>query len=171
MRMLVYIAILLVGLLIALIGLLGVIGSLLPVTHTASVTFEVAKPQSEVWVMLDKVEDFPSWFPDINRVELLPEREGRRAFRQFQGRNSFVLEETLKQPMTRVVRTITDDNAMFSGSWDHQFEPAGEGRTRITLTETGSVKSPIPRAIMKLAIGEKFYLNRFARCVTQRCGK
>lgn len=169
--MIMYIALLLAGLLLSLIGLLGIIGSFIPVTHTASISFEVAKPQKEVWAMLDKVEDFPSWFPDINRVEMLPEREGRRAFRQFQGRNSFVLEETLKQPMTRVVRTIADDNAMFTGSWDHQFESVGEGRTRITLTETGSVKSPIPRAIMKFAIGEKFYLNRFAECVTKRCGK
>ena len=169
--MIIYIVLLLVGLLLSLVGFLGVVGSLLPSTHTASITFEVAKPQAEVWAMLDKVEDFPSWFPDINRVEVLPEREGRRAFRQFQGRNSFVLEETIKEPMARVVRTIVDDHAMFTGSWDHQFESVGDGRTRITLTETGSVASPIPRAIMKFAIGEKYYLNRFAECVAKRCGK
>lgn len=165
-----YIALLLVGLLVSLIGLLGIVGSLLPSSHTASVTFEVATPQTEVWAMLDKVEEFPAWFPDINRVEMLPEREGRRAFRQFQGRNSFVLEETLKQPMSRVVRTITDDRAMFTGRWDHQLESVGDGRTRITVIETGSVGSAIPRAIMKYVIGEKFYLNRFAECVTKRCG-
>ena len=170
MRMLIYIVILIVGLLLCLIGTLGILGSLLPRTHSASITFDVAKPRGEVWAMLDRIEDFPAWFPDIQRIELMPERDGHRTFRQFQGRNSFVLEETTKEAPARVVRTIADDHAMFSGSWDHQLEAIDAAKTRITVTETGSVGSPIPRAIMRYFIGHEYYLRKFAKAVKKRCG-
>jgi uncharacterized membrane protein len=168
--MLLYSASLIVGLLLSLFGLFGVIGSFIPVTHTAQVSVEVGSPLPRVWEVLDKVEDFPSWCPGVDRVEMLPDHAGHRTFRQHQGRNSFVLEETVKQPPTQVVRTITDDNKMFSGQWDHQMKDLGNGRTLITVRETGSVAGAIPRAVMKLFFGYDYYLNKFAQAVRAKCG-
>lgn len=170
MRMLIYIAIAFIGLLMLAIGITGILGSRLPETHTASMSIEVGTPIDKVWAVIDDVQAFPTWLTDINKIEMLSDREGRRAFRQTQGRNSFVLEETVKQPPTLVTRTITDDSNMFTGSWEHRFEDLGNGRTRITITENGKVSSVIPRAIMHYTFGEDYYLKKFGDALKAKFG-
>lgn len=170
MRMLIYLLVALVGLLMLLIGVVGFLGSMLPQTHTASASVEVASPIDRVWADIDAVTEFPKWLPDITSVELLPDRGGHRVFRQQQGRNSFTLEETDKQAPTLVTRTIADDNKMFSGSWEHRLEDLGNGRTRITVTEVGTIPSAIPRAIMRYGTGYDFYLKKFCQALKQRFG-
>jgi len=169
MRMFIYIAFVLVGLLMTLVGLLGLAGSMLPATHQTSVSVEVSMPREKVWALLDDVAAFPSWLPGIDKVELLPDREGRRVFKQFQGRNAFVLEETVKVAPSRVARTISDENKMFSGSWDHGFEDIGQGRTRVTVSVTGTIPSPIPRSIMRWGTGYDYDLKQFAAALRARC--
>ncbi len=169
--MIIYIAACAVGFVVFVIGLLGVIGSFVPVTHTVAMSVEVGSPGPAVWAALDNIDDFPSWCPGVDRVEILPDRNGNRSFRQYQGRNSFVLEETLKQPPTRVVRTIADDKQFFSGEWDHQIKDLGNGRSIVTVNETGSVPSAIPRAIMKMFIGYDFYLKKFGSALQAKLGK
>lgn len=160
----------LVLLLILFIFILALLGWMLPPTHTASIAVDLAKPRDEVWALLDDVQAFPRWLPGISKVEMLPARDGRRVFRQTQGRNSFVLEETVKRPPELVIRTITDDNAMFSGQWEHRLESLPGNRTRLTVAETGSVKHAIPRAMMRYLIGHRFYLNKFAAALRAACG-
>ena len=170
MRMLIYIALALVGFLMLVFGLLGIAGSLVPATHTASVSVEVGMPREQVWALIDDPAGFPAWLPGLDKVEMLPDRGGHRVFRQTQGRNTFVLEETEKRPPELVTRTIADDHKMFTGSWEHRLEAAGPGRTKITVTETGTVPSPIPRAIMRFAVGYDHYLNKFAQALKAKCG-
>lgn len=170
MRKLIYLGLTLFGLLFVLVGSLWIYGSFLPATHQASITVTVAMPREKVWALIDDVSAFPTWMPDITKVEMLPERDGHRVFRQTQGRNSFVLEETVKEPPSLVTRTITDDNNMFTGSWEHRLEEVDGGRTKITVIENGTVNSAIPRAIMKLAVGHDFYLKKFAELLKSKCG-
>lgn len=168
--MVIYIVVLVVGLIAVLFGLLGVIGSMIPVTHTAEMSVEVGSSGEKVWEVLNNIEQFPSWCPGVDRVEMLPNTNGHTTFRQFQGRNTFVLEETTKQPPTRVVRTIDDDNKFFSGEWDHQIKDLGNGRCVVTVKETGSIPSAIPRAIMRMFFGYNYYLNQFGEALKAKCG-
>ncbi|MCE9620615.1 MAG: SRPBCC family protein [Planctomycetes bacterium] len=168
--MILYIVLAIFGLIVLLIGALGIIGSFLPATHTATMSVTVAMPREKVWALLDDVSAFPTWLPGIDKIEMLPDHDGHRVFRQQQGRNSFVLEETVKTPPSLVTRTIADDNGMFSGRWEHRFEDAGSGGTRITVTETGTVNSAIPRAIMRLFTGYDFYLTKFGEALKVKCG-
>ena len=165
-----WIAAALVALLVALFLLMGFLGGREPETHTATLAIEVAKPRGEVWTLLDDVEAFPGWLPGITKVEMMPAREGRRTFRQHQGRNSFVMEEVAKQPGTLVTRTIADDHGYFSGRWEHRFEDAAPGRTRLTLTEVGTIKAKVPRAVMRYTIGYDYYLRKFAAALRAKCG-
>lgn len=170
MRMLIYLALALIGLVLLVFGVLGVVGSFVPLTHTASVSVEVGMPRDQVWALLDDPAGFPAWLPGLEKVEMLPDRDGRRVFRQTQGRNTFVLEETEKRAPELVTRTIADDHKMFTGSWEHRLEAVGAGRTKVTVTETGTVPSPIPRAIMRFGIGYDHYLNKFAEALKAKCG-
>lgn len=170
MRMIIYILLIIFGLIMLAGGLLGLYGSFLPATHTASISVVVNAPRERTWDLINSAEQFPDWLKDITKVEMLPSQDGNRVFRQHMGRNSFVLVETISQAPSRVKRTITDDNGPFSGSWDHVLEDAGQGQTKLTVTEEGTIKSPIPRAVMKLFFGYDYYLKRMAEQIKSKLG-
>lgn len=170
MRMIIYLLVIVAGLLLVAFGVLGVLGSRLPETHTSTVTLEVPQARQVVFTLLERVEDMPSWVPSITKVERLADKNGLPVFRQHMGRNSFVTETAVHEPMRRIQRDITDDLGPFSGSWDHVLDEAGPGRTKVTLTEVGRVKSPVPRAIMHYFMGEDMYLKKFAADLTKKCG-
>lgn len=170
MRMILYIALTLIGLVLTAAGFLGICGTLMPASHTASVSVEVGSPRDVVWAAIDDPPSFPSWCDSVDKIEMMPDKDGHRVFRQVQGRNSFVLEETAKQPPSLVTRTITDENNLFNGSWEHRLEDLGNGRTRITITEHGTVNAAIPRAMMKLLIGNDLYLKKFGAVLKSKFG-
>jgi uncharacterized protein YndB with AHSA1/START domain len=171
MRMALYIILALVGLLLFVAGVLGVWGSMLPATHTASVSVVVNKPREDVWRLINDVESLPQWMEQITEVELLPSGpKGERTFRQSMGRNSFVPTETTVDPGVRVLRTIVDDNGPFTGRWDHMFEATSQTSTTVTITEHGTVKSAIPRAMTKLLCGYDYFLKIAAKQLKAKCG-
>ena len=168
--MIAYIILTIVGLIITLAGVMGVYGSSLPATHTASVSVTVNASREQVWNLINDTDGFPMWLKDITKVETLPSQDGKRVFRQFMGRNSFVLVETISEAPSRVKRTIADDNGPFTGSWDHVLTDAGNGQTTLTVTEEGTIKSAIPRAVMKMFAGYDYYLKRMAEQIKLKLG-
>lgn len=168
--MILYILMAFVGLIVLLLGVLGAYGSALPATHVASVSVTVNAPRQVVWEVINDTGGWSSWLKDITKVEMLPEQDGRRVFRQHMGRNSFVLVETISEPPSRVKRTIIDDHGPFSGSWDHVLTDAGNGQTTLTVTEEGTITSAIPRGMMKLFFGYDFYLKRMATALKSKLG-
>lgn len=166
MRMLylaLYVFLIVVGLIMLLAGVLGIIGTFIPKQHTAKVSFELPISAPRTWAIIDDPKAYPDWLSIAERVEILPDRNGRSAFRQSQGRHSFILEETVKEAGRRVVRTITDDNKLFGGSWDHIVEPIADDRVRVTVTETGEIYAAIPRAMMRLFFGYDHTLKQFQK--------
>jgi hypothetical protein len=50
-------------------------------------------------------------------------------------------------------------------------EPASTGGGSVlTLTETGTIKSAIPRAILRYVIGEDYYLKKFLDAAQKKLG-
>lgn len=173
-----YILLTLAGMLLTAIGVLGVLGSRLPETHVATASMELGATPEVVWATINEMESFPAWVPGFTKMERLPDDQGKQVWRQHMGRNSFVTTNDVFEPPSsanggrgRVLRTIRDDNGPFSGSWDHVVEPARVGGGSVlTLTETGTVKSAIPRAIMRYMIGEDHYLKKFLDAVKKKLG-
>lgn len=158
-----YVVLAVVGLIMLLAGALGMIGTFIPKQHAATVSFELPISAPRAWAIIDDPSSYPQWLAMAEQVEMLPERNGNVVFRQSQGRNSFILEETLKEPGRRVVRTIADDNKLFGGSWDHVVEPLAESRARVTITESGEIYAAIPRAMMRLFFGYDHTLRQYQK--------
>lgn len=168
--MILYIILTLLGLFLTFLGVMGVLGSRLPDTHTASIEVEVGSSQQAAWEAIDNVEAYPTWIPDVTKIEVLPAKDGRRVFRETHGRNAFTFEETVKNPPHLVTRTITDVNGPFTGSWEHKLEARGDARTKITITEVGTVTSAIPKAFMRYIFGEDFYLKKMGTLLQKKLG-
>jgi hypothetical protein len=107
----------------------------------------------------------------VDKLERLPDNAGHEVWRQFMGRNSFTLETTELSPPTRMVRTIADDRAMFSGNWTYDIQPDNAGGTIVTLTEHGHVPGRIPRFMMNRLVGYHFYLKKHLRQLAAHLGR
>lgn len=146
-----------------------ILGSKIPVEHTATSSVTLKADPAKVWALIADIERYPTWASGITKVEALGEKNGLPHFRQFMGRNSFVVsrrEVTLGRELTQ---TIIDDNGPFSGMWTFVAEPSGTG-TKLSLTEVGRIKSPIPRFVLQHMYGYDYYLKGFLASVAKKVG-
>ncbi len=163
----------LVGLLL-LSGLaLWILGRNLPEGHVQPATLRLSRPPAEVFAVIADVAAIPSWDTGVNRVERLPDRDGREAWRWTMGRNAMVLVTTVKEPPRRLVSTIGDEAKFFSGDWTYELAADGGG-TLLTLTEHGRVHVAIPRAMMHylpFIADPSLYLRRHLERLARKFGE
>jgi uncharacterized protein YndB with AHSA1/START domain len=141
-----------VGVLIVVVLVIVVVGYLLPKAHVASVTAQYAAPPDTLWATLTDVSAFPEWRKDLKRVEILPDANGRRTWREH-GKNDVITYRTeIAEPPRRLVTRIADETLPFGGTWTYELVPAGTG-TRLTITEHGEVYNPIFRFVSRFLLG------------------
>ncbi|MBX3358255.1 MAG: SRPBCC family protein [Phycisphaeraceae bacterium] len=158
-----------VAVLVLLVLAMWAIGRRLPTDHTTVATLRLNQKPQDVWDVLSNTEALPTW-SGINKVERLPDQNGKERWRQWMGRNSFVLETTRNEPPRLLETTIADDAKFFSGSWEFLIEPAGDGCT-VRLTEHGRIAQAIPRFMMKYIVDPGMYLKRHLRALAAKFGE
>lgn len=161
------------GLIVLFSVVAWIAGSRLPEEHTASRAITLRQSPEAVWAVIEDCERYPEWSPNVTRVERVADDGGSEAWRLHMGRNSFVTRTTVSDPPRRLTRTISDDHGPFSGSWTYEVAPAAgdvEG-VAVRLTETGRIKSPIPRFIMRYLVGEDAYLKANLRNLGRKFGE
>ncbi len=165
-----------VGSLAAAVVLAGlvfrVLGQRLPEEHVATVTLLTGRAPAEVFDVVADISRHPAWAKGVTRVERLADRGGCEAWRQFMGRNAFVLVTTRREPPAELVRTIDDDQLLFSGSWTYRIEalPGAQG-SAVSITEHGRVKSPIPRAMMYYFFDPAMYARQHLASLARHFGE
>ncbi len=157
------------GLIVLVVLVLWTLGRRLPEEHVASSSILVPASREEVWKTLADAGGYATWAADVTKVERLPDRDGREAFRQTMGRNTFVVETTRSEPPSALVRTVADDHRVFSGDWEYALAPE-EGGCRVTLTEHGRVRPAIPRFLVQRVFDPATYLKRHLKSLAARFG-
>ena len=132
--------------LVTLLVLAAIVGALQPKTHTASHTVVLGAGPDAVWGVIADFERQQEWVPEITGVERLPARDGKPSYREHFGQFAATTVVTVSEPPQRLVKEILPGGP-FYGSWTWDLEPDGE-RTRLTITEQGTVPNPLFRAMM-----------------------
>jgi hypothetical protein len=116
-------------------------GRRLPRTHRETASAELPRPPDEVWQALA-------------RAGTALDKNGRRV-------DAVTVEASAPR---RLVRRLPGDGRPFSGTWTFELEPTAAG-TRLTLTEEGTLSSPVYRAMAHLFIGMRRSLDTFLQTV------
>src|SRR5262245_51181242 len=108
---------------ILLVCVVALIGSRLSKSHTATRSIFLRQSPQNVY---DVIRDFPSapaWRPDVKRVEVQTQPNGKVHLRE-EGNNGAVNYELAEDvPGKRIVTQILDTDLGYSGKWTHLFAP------------------------------------------------
>ena len=159
-----------VGLLVLVVVLVGVIGYLLPKSHVASASARFAAPPDSIWFSLTDVAAFPTWRPGVVRVEILPDEDGQRGWREFAKHDAVTYRVVESVPAQRLVARIADKNLPYGGTWTYELVPDGSG-TRLTIAENGEVYNPMFRFVSRFIMGHTAMMESVLRALGTRHGE
>lgn len=155
--------------LVALFVLVAAAGMVLPQAHRTVVRAEYGQPPESVWDVMTDFRTAPAWRDGVDRMERLPEREGRPVWRESGPRGGMAFEVTEVDPPRRLVTTIVED-LPFGGRWIYEVEPAPAG-SRVTITEEGEVYNPLFRFMARFVFGHDATATGYLRSLGRRFGE
>ena len=159
-----------VGVIAGLIALMAVIGLLMPKGHKASRSTVINKSPEVIWQALNDCVAFPEWRSDIKSVEVLPERDGHKVWRE-DGKNGKMTLETIESsPPSRLVLRIADPDLPFGGTWTYDLRPTNTG-CRITITEDGEVYNPIFRFMGRVFFSPTDSIETYLKALGKKYGE
>jgi len=170
MKIVVIVILSLVAVLALLGGIVALIGSRLPVAHTATQSIVLRRPAGEIYKMVRDVKDSPSWRSDLKNVELLGDVNGKPTYRE-QGSQGDVTYELIEDvPGQKVVTRIPEQGLGYSGTWITTFTPQ-DGGTRVTITENGEVSNVLFRFMSRYVFGHTSTIDAYLTSLAKGVGE
>ncbi|HEU0209099.1 MAG TPA: SRPBCC family protein [Candidatus Udaeobacter sp.] len=150
--------------------LLLVAGFALPehTTHTRTITLK--QPPEKVFAVLSDVPNLPKWNRNMANAEILAPRDGKETAREsFKDGMSMIVVTTESSPPSHLVRTITEGDAPFTGSWSYAIATIPDG-SQVALTEKSDIPNPFFRVAMKI-IGPTKYMDQHLEDLAKKFGE
>jgi hypothetical protein len=143
------------------IGFMLVMGSRLPLAHTASAVAEISAPQARIWQLIEDLNAQPSWRTGLLSVEAVSTSSGHTCWTEVQKHMRMPLcEELTAAPSTRIVR-IADATLPFGGTWTYQLQSIDANNTRLIITENGTTGPALYRFIGHYIYHEDTMLKQY----------
>jgi uncharacterized protein YndB with AHSA1/START domain len=150
---------------------IALLGCFLPRGHVASRSLRTRKPPEAVWEVVRDFAATPTWHPEVQRVERLPDHDGREVWRETDRRGYPLQLETVEAAAPhRLVRAIADEKGPFSGQWEFDIQPADDGGSRVTLTEQGQIPNPFFRFMFRMFMTPTWYLELYLKALAVKLG-
>ena len=159
-----------VGSLVVVVLVVVAIGYALPKSHVVSVSARYGAAPDALWATLTDVAAFPRWRNDLVRVELLPDENGQRGWREHGRSDVITYRVVASDPPRHIVTRIADESLPFGGTWTYELAPAAGG-TRLTITERGEVYNPIFRFVSRFVLGYTGTMTGMLRAIGAKHGE
>lgn len=159
-----------IGVVLGIVALVLVVGVLLPEGHVATARATYARSPDEIWSALTDVENAPEWRSGVDRVERLPDRDGRTTWRETGRFGATTFELVEAQPPRRLVARIADPDLPYGGTWTYVVEPVDDGATRLTITEDGEIHNPFYRFMARFVFGYHATMETYLQDLGRRFG-
>lgn len=160
-----------IGALLLLVVAVLVVGALLPQNHVASRSADFKQAPEALWQAITNITAYPSWRPGIKSTEGLPDREGRKAWRETtaDGPMTYEILEA-DAPRRLVVRIAADANLPFGGSWTYEIGNSGSGAT-LKITENGEVYNVLFRFMSRFVFGHSATIETYLKGLGRKFGE
>lgn len=162
-------ALIVLGVLVALVLVVVGVGSMLPVGHRASRQVKLHQPPERVFAAINHPASFPTWRAEVKSVEILPDHNGHRVFRETGGDGTILYEVDSVIPNRVLVTRIADRSLPFGGKWTYELVPEGESTT-LRITEDGEVYNPLFRFVSRFVIGYHATIDGYLRELSKKFG-
>jgi len=130
----------------AIAAVVLVLGLMNPAGHIATVRASYARPPAELFAAISDHAGQTQWRKDLRSLEMLPPQDGKTVFRETGGFGPVTYVVEASEPPRHYVVRILDKDLPYEGKWNFELESIGDV-TRLTITETGSVKVFLFRAL------------------------
>jgi Polyketide cyclase / dehydrase and lipid transport len=134
------------------------IDTLLPVAHTASRSAAISAPPERVWAALTDVAAFPTWRPDVTKVEQL----SAESWREHGKHGAITYRIMAAEPPARLVVQIADKSLPFGGEWEYTVAPG-----QMTIVERGEIYNLLFRFMSRYVIGQTATIDAYLRALTR----
>jgi hypothetical protein len=158
------------GTLLLLVIAMFIIGTLLPKEHVAVVSGRVDAGIEDVFATLRDVSKFAEWRPDVKSVDVLPDSDGHRRWKENLGSMVIALEEVEAQAPRRLINRIADPTLPFCGTWIYELRPDGAA-TSISITENGEVRPPLFRFMSRFIFGHSATMRNYVEALRRKYEK
>lgn len=138
--------------LVLVIGIVWFLGSRLPHAHVAAAERAFAHPADLVYRAIATPAEYPKWRKGVQRVELLPDSNGIKRFRETAMGDDVVYAIESSVPNRLFVTRIAQAGLPYGGSWTFELTPTATGTT-VRITEEGEVYNPFFRFISTYVMG------------------
>ena len=155
-----------VGALAVLLVIILLFGMTRPVAHSARTRALYPVRPEVLWDTLTHFESWPEWYPEIEGVRRLPDRNGHPVVELTSGWGTVPAELMVFDRPERMQSSL--DAGSFRGSWTYTLTPTGGG-TMLTVIESGEVDNPFFRAMM-VFMDEYATMLAFHRALAARLG-
>ena len=120
--------------------------------------------------VVGNVQRMAEWNRNTEKVEMLPSVGGKETTKQsFKGGMVMTIITTESAPPHYLVRTLSDANGPFVGSWTYEISPADAG-SKIVLTEVAEFKSPLFRVMTRI-FGQTKYMDEHLEDLAKKFGE
>ncbi|HEX6627405.1 MAG TPA: SRPBCC family protein [Gemmatimonadaceae bacterium] len=159
-----------VGVLAALILAIVLVGMVLPTKHRAGREATYNRPAAEVFRVINTPADFPNWRTGVNKIDVLPAKDGKPTYREFGKDGTILFEVEQITPDSTLVTRIADKSLPFGGAWTYTLTPKADSTT-LRIVEDGEVYNPVFRFVSRFVIGHTSTIDRFMRDLGKRLGQ
>jgi uncharacterized protein YndB with AHSA1/START domain len=138
-------------------------GAKQPVNHSASVTGVVNAPQEKVFSLITDVAHGSRWRPAVKSVTVLQKDHDRDHWVEHLDYGQFMtFLATRTDPPVRRDVMLDDPKAPYGGTWTYELAPGPQpDTTTLKITETGFIKPPMYRFVMKHVLGMTHNLDQY----------
>lgn len=155
---------------LGLVLLLALVGALLPVEHRAACRVLLHQPASVVFAAITDVPNLPTWRKELTSVELLPDQDGKRCWREVSKYGPMDLRVEEIVPDRKLVGRIVTPGSPFGGTWTYRLEPRGDA-TELTITENGEVYNVFFRVLSRFVFGHSTTITNYLRALGAKFGE
>lgn len=155
------------GIVAGFVAFVVLIGAMTPRQHTATCKLSLRAAPATVWQLITDWQRLPQWRRELRAVEPL-EGGGWVEISKF-GRMPMRIEQ--QQPERLLVLRLADEQLPFGGTWTFRLEPRPDGGTELAVTEDGSIRPILFRAMARTVFGYHKTLEGYLRSLAQRLGE